>query len=308
MDAEKREQLQLKLPFDLERAVSAQEAWARRCRVPLRRTDSLGVESILVPPGEFRCGATKELNQELKRQGFSKIDEPSFDCVLTKPMYVGIHRITQNQYWKLMGTNPSAYAASGYLASHVEGLDTWQFPVEGVSWYDCIEACNNMSEREGLPAYYRFGEFILRNSSGAIFDAEVEIIGGTGYRLLTSAEWEWVARAGTSTVYFYGNEERRPDWKVDIGRPWPVGAEASNHFGIYDLDMFRNEWVFDAYSYEDQVEGPLIDPVDLENEDNERVARAHDSFHRSMEIAGAAESCNFRFCRTIEVEAVRRDD
>ena len=65
--------------------------------------------------------------------------------------------------------------------------------------------------------------------------------------------------------------------------------------------MFSNEWVFDAYSYDEEVQGRLIDPVDLINIDNERVARGYDSFHRSMAIAGAAESRNFRFCRTIEV-------
>ncbi len=301
MTSENLELPRLKIPFDHGAAFSAQEEWAQGCHVPLHATNSLGIEFILIPPGEFLCGGSDEINQELERQGLSKIEEPRFDCILTKPMYVGIHRVTQEQYWKLMGVNPSHYAESGCLASHIEGFDTRQFPVEGVSWYDCIEACNNMSEREGLPAYYRFGEYIFRESNGGIYEADAEIIGGPGYRLLTSAEWEWVARAGTTTVYFYGNERRRPDWKINIGRPWPVGTELPNNFGVYDLDMFSNEWVFDAYSYDEEVQGRLIDPVDLINIDNERVARGYDSFHRSMAIAGAAESRNFRFCRTIEV-------
>lgn len=293
----------LKIPFDHGAAFSAQEEWAQRCHVPLRTTNSLGVEFILIPPGEFLCGGSEEINQELERQELSKIEEPRFDCILTKPMYVGIHRVTQEQYWKLMGVNPSHYAESGCLASHVEGLDTSQFPVEGVSWYDCIEACNNMSKREGLPTYYRFGKHVLRESNGCIFEADVEIIGGPGYRLLTSAEWEWMARAGTTTVYFYGNEERLPNWKVDIGRPWPIGAEPANNFGVYDLHMLDEEWTFDAYSYEDNVKGPLIDPVELVNDDNERVARGLHCFFKIMENASMAEALNFRFCRSIEINA-----
>jgi formylglycine-generating enzyme len=292
----------LEIPFDREAALVAQAEWAKACDVPLRNINSLGMQFILVPPGGFICGGTDETDNQLARQGFSKIGEPRFHCILTKPMYVGIHRVTQEEYRTLMGVNLSYYAETGDLASHVEGLDTSQFPVEGISWYDCIEACNNLSEKEGLTTYYQFGKHVVRNVNGAIIEADVAIVGGTGYRLLTSAEWEWVARAGTTTVYFHGNEKTCPEWKHDIGRPWPVGAEPSNNFGVFDLHMFAEEWTFDAYSYGDRIEGPQVDPVHLINVDNERVARGFDCFSRIMEVSGAAEYRNFRFCRTIEVD------
>lgn len=301
MASEKRDLPKLNIPFDREAALVAQAEWAKACHVPLRSTNSLGMDFIVVPPGDFICGGTDEYDADLARTGLSP-EKRRFHCVLTKPIAVGIHRVTQEQYRRLMGINPSYYSETGCLASHVEGLDTGAFPVEGVSWYDCIEACNNMSERESLPCYYRFGEHIFRNENNAIYEAEVEIIGGPGYRLLTSAEWEWVARAGTTSVYFYGNTRLRPDWKVDIGRPWPVGAEAPNNFGIYDLHMYALEWTFDAYSYDDDIQGTQIDPIELVNVDNERVARGLDCFSRSMEIAGAAEYRNFRFCRTVDSE------
>ena len=298
----KEEWHQLSIPFDRESAVLAQADWAKRCDVPLGTINSVGIEFILIPPGAFMCGNAHDIHAELLRQGRSTT-EPQFQCILTKPLYVSRHRVTQEQYRRVMGVNPSAYAETGYLASHVTGLDTRSFPVEGVSWYDCIEACNNMSEREGLSNYYQFGEYVFRNPNGAITEAEVKTVGGTGYRLLTSAEWEWVARAGTTSFYFYGNDEFVPDWKIDIGRPWPVGAEPANNFGVYDLHMYAEEWTFDAYSHVDDVKGPLEDPVNLINIDSERVVRGLNCFARGMEVAGAAESRNFRVCRTIEINS-----
>ena len=70
---------------------------------------------------------------------------------------------------------------------------------------------------------------------------------GKGYRLLSEAEWEYVARAGTTTRYFFGNDEKdtcgyaNGDGKCDgYAYSSPVGKFAQNGFGLYD--MHGNAW------------------------------------------------------------------
>src|SRR5262249_41142047 len=80
------------------------------------------------------------------------------------------------------------------------------------------------------------------------------------YRLLSEAEWEYAARAGTQTVYSWGDEigkdnaacnacgsgafKGRP---AQAGKPAPVGSFAANQFGLHDMHGNVSEWVEDCY-------------------------------------------------------------
>jgi formylglycine-generating enzyme required for sulfatase activity len=90
-------------------------------------------------------------------------------------------------------------------------------------------------------------------------DAQVYVkwlskVGGKAYRLPTEAEWEYAARGGTSTVYWWGDQMKKgnADCK-DCGDPWStdgpvaVGSFAANPYGLFDMNGSVWEWVADCW-------------------------------------------------------------
>ncbi|MBY0568846.1 MAG: formylglycine-generating enzyme family protein [Hyphomonadaceae bacterium] len=79
---------------------------------------------------------------------------------------------------------------------------------------------------------------------------------GQRYRLLTEAEWEYAARAGTTTTYSWGDQDPVCDLRArnganfaacDDDRTRPVGAFQPNGFGLYDVHGNVSEWVEECY-------------------------------------------------------------
>ncbi|MDR0380258.1 MAG: formylglycine-generating enzyme family protein [Candidatus Accumulibacter sp.] len=114
-------------------------------------------------------------------------------------------------------------AVMGDDPSKFEGPDN---PVEQVSWYDAqefIERLNQMEETDK-------------------------------YRLPTEAEWEYAARAGTTSVYFFGSDVDELDryaWYRDNAdeKTYPVGQKKPNPWGLYDMYGNVYEWVEDWFGY-----------------------------------------------------------
>ena len=94
---------------------------------------------------------------------------------------------------------------------------------------------------------------------------------GHGYRLLSEAEWEYVARAGTTTRYHWG-DDYRSDRVADGAKTEPVGRYASNHFGLYDVHGNVFEWVEDCWSY-DYAEAPADGHAWVSGDCDGRVVR-----------------------------------
>jgi formylglycine-generating enzyme required for sulfatase activity len=87
---------------------------------------------------------------------------------------------------------------------------------------------------------------------------------GRPYRLLTEAEWEYAARAGSATVYFWGDQAvagyaNCSDCGSPSGgrRPAPVGSFKPNAFGLYD--MAGNVWSYVQDCYHEHYEGAPTD-------------------------------------------------
>src|SRR5208283_2283731 len=110
-------------PFDAKTAKEHQEAWARYLGVPVVITNSIGMKLVLIPPGEFDMGSPKELiEEELKRPDKAR-DKSYFDHVLgegpqhrvriTRAFYLGMYEVTQEEYQRVVGGNPSEFSASG---------------------------------------------------------------------------------------------------------------------------------------------------------------------------------------------------
>jgi formylglycine-generating enzyme required for sulfatase activity len=153
---------------------------------------------------------------------------------------VGAYEVTQAQYEKVMGTNPSAYSAGGSLKSAVKGLETGQFPVDSVPWPDAVKFCQKLS---ALPA-----------EKGA----------RRVYRLPTEAEWEYACRAGTTTAFHFGDALSKEQACVAVGprgRPAKVGSYKPNAWGLYDMHGNVWEWVADWWDQEYYRKSPKKDPT-----------------------------------------------
>jgi formylglycine-generating enzyme required for sulfatase activity len=232
-------------PFDSKQALAHQEAWAKHLGAKVEIENSLGMKLRLIPPGEFTMGSPQAEIDALVQsttdrgwQGYFRGEGPQHVVRLTQAFYLGSCEVTQQKYQELMGVNPSHFSLTGSGKDAVKDLDTGQHPVDQVSWFDAIDFCNKLSEREQRSPYY------VRDGEG------VKILGGTGYRLPTEAEWEYACRAGTTTRWSFGDNETKlsqhawiPDNAGD--RTHRVGELRANSFGLYDLHGNLWEWCSD---------------------------------------------------------------
>ncbi len=267
-------------PFDAKQAKRHQEAWAKYLGVPVEYTNSIGMKFRLIPPGEFLMGSTpEEIEAALKAAGENQnwretiqSEAPQHKVILTQPIYLGVHEVTQRDYEAVMGANPSAFATTGTIpkfVGNVMGMDTSSHPVEVVSWNDAAEFCAKLSQQEQLkPFYFRSGE-------------TVTLLDGTGYRLPTEAQWEFACRAGTTTRFWSGDQDKdltRAGWLgANCGdRTHAVGELQANPFGLYDIHGNVWDWVQDGWSpnyYREFAVKPAIDPAGPSNAGDQRMVR-----------------------------------
>ena len=128
-------------------------------------------------------------------------------------------------------------------------------PVFMVSWYDAINYCNWLSEKEKLSKYYK------------IDSAKNVVIVDTakGYRLPTEAEWEYAARGGRKTKdlpFAGGDVINNVGWYIDNagGQTHPVAQKPANELGFYDMTGNVFEWVWDWYNDNTYAEVAGNDP------------------------------------------------
>lgn len=203
-------------------------------------TNSIGMRFALIPAGKFTMGSPES---EKGRND----DETQHEVAIARPFYLGVHEVTQGQYAQVMGKNPSWFSADGGGKQRVDGKSTSSYPVETVSWHDAVAFCDKL---------------------GALPD---ERAAGRTYRLPTEAEWEYACRAGTTTVFHYGDD--LDAYKANfcgliyaaygkagagpfLRRTAPVGDYKANAFGLYDMHGNVQEWCQDWYT----TTSPAVDP------------------------------------------------
>jgi formylglycine-generating enzyme required for sulfatase activity len=192
-------------------------------------TNSVGMKLARVPAGKLVVGSPAG------EVGRGRGEEPH-EVQLSRPFFLGVYEVTQAQYQKVMGTNPSHFCPTGPGRAEVGRLDTKDFPVDTVTWDDAVAFCKKLST---LPA---------------------EWSAGRAYRLPTSAEWEHACRAGSSTPFHFGNSlsSKQANFNGNysygggargpaLGRTTKVGSYRPNALGLYDLHGNVWEWCSDWY-------------------------------------------------------------
>jgi formylglycine-generating enzyme required for sulfatase activity len=171
-----------------------------------------GMRFVLLPGGTYQMGSPPG-------ERWRESQEVLHEVTISRPIYVGQHEVTQEQWRIVMGTQPSRFR--GALA----------LPVENITWLEARQFLQRLTAR----------------SENGIF------------RLPTEAEWEYACRAGTMTAYGIGAAISSSDANIDPRAPddtspdapdtgtRPVGSYRANPWGLFDMHGNVWEWTSDAH-------------------------------------------------------------
>jgi len=189
--------------FNGRQAKALQKTWADKLGVPVQITNPIGMKLNPIPPGEFMMGSPAS------EEGRGS-DETQHRVKITKPFYLSAHEVTQAQYERVMGNNPSSSKG-----------DTK--PVEKVSWHDAVAFCGKLSEREGveyrLPTEAEW-EYACRAGTSTAYSFGDDASG--------LGEYAWYRDNSSGTTH-------------------PVGEKLPNAWGLYDMHGNVFEWCQDWY-------------------------------------------------------------
>jgi len=216
----------LELPRDLDYKV----------RLLVGETTTVGMRLIRIPAGTFDMGS--DTGNTFMR--------PTHPVTLTNDYFIAKYEVTQEDYAAVTGINPSNHTGQ-------DGL-----PVERVTWYHAVHFANDLSILEGFSPCYDF--------DGNVLDTGGNPYGCEGYRLPTEAEWEYAARAGSTTAYSFGDVVENLDdyawYRENAGTlTHRVGEKRPNPWGLYDMHGNVWEWVYDWFGATYYSKSPVSDPV-----------------------------------------------
>ena len=207
--------------------------------------NSVGMEFVLIPPGRFTMGSSLSAEETAgqfgdKAEVFAD-EHPQHDVHISKAFFMGAYEVTNAQYRQ--------FRTDHYSGDYEgESLNADSQPATCVSQDDARAFCEWLSKRDGLT-----------------------------YRLPTEAEWEYACRAGSKTLYPWGERINNRycnfadvnasslSWRdatADDGYAVtaPVGSFSANAFGLYDMIGNVWEWCADWYGEEYYAESPPDDP------------------------------------------------
>jgi len=186
------------------------------------RENSIGMKLVWIPPGTFQMGSDDGKYNE----------KPIHTVKISKGYFMGKYEVTQEQYQKVMRTNPSEF----------KGYDN--LPVETVSWNDAVKFCENLTQKEGKT--YRLPT-----------EAEWEYACRAG----TTSKYSFGDSESQLVDYAWCNQNSG-------GGTHPVGTLKPNAWGLYDMHGNVWEWCQDWYAKDWYSKGPAENPLNERYGDN----------------------------------------
>lgn len=187
---------------------------------------------VTIPAGDFQQGSPSNEFARYPDEG------PVHAAVIDRPFELARQEVTQAEWYSVMKTNPSYFKSKKFCPDSYQRIDGTDlcpsFPVENVSWFDVQDYLSALNAADPLHHY----------------------------RLPSEAEWEYSARAGTATAFYFGDS---PDELSNFawhdgnsdGQTHSVGSKQPNAFGLYDMHGNVSEWVEDEFAYYPGSELPV---------------------------------------------------
>jgi formylglycine-generating enzyme required for sulfatase activity len=201
-----------------------------------------GIVFMSIPKGKFMMGSSHG----------EKDERPVHEVQITKGFWLSKFEITQEQWKAVMGSNPSKFTYSK------------KNPVEQVSWEDSWKFIAALNAKNGCLKRKPFSDGTFSSVRELMEARGVADVPSGCYRLPTEAEWEYGARAGTTTAYSFGKSSAKlSDYGWYDGnsgkRTHPVGQKKQNPWGLHDMHGNVWEWVHDWWS-DNYSSAGLVDP------------------------------------------------
>ncbi|HEX4071732.1 MAG TPA: SUMF1/EgtB/PvdO family nonheme iron enzyme [Planctomycetaceae bacterium] len=221
-------------PFDAVAAKQGQESCSARLNMPVESTNSIGMKLRLIPPGEFMMGSTKDQIERVESWGATlnqtfKLEQPARRVRILRPFYLGVHEVTRGEFAKFVSATD--YKTEAELDRRPPGQEFGEAKGENVDW-----------RNPGYPQTDSHPVVDVTRADAIAFCEWLSRKEGRSYRLPKEAEWEHACRAGTTTLFYTGDDPQKAAQVSNMGGnadgyvfTAPVGSFPSNPFGLYDM-------------------------------------------------------------------------